>query len=78
MHPHGSVLVDGHYVHILKFFSQLLGFSFVSLFQVDLLLSFCQEMKFTSVVLVGHDDGALLALKAAERLQSSQNSGNVC
>ncbi|KAL5823100.1 hypothetical protein ACOSQ4_021000 [Xanthoceras sorbifolium] len=37
--------------------------------QVDLLLSFCSEMGFSSVVLVGHDDGALLALKAAQRVQ---------
>lgn len=58
-------------------FLSAFGFFFCFPFQVDLLLSFCQEMKFTSVVLVGHDDGALLALKAAERLQSSQNSGNV-
>ncbi|ESQ30159.1 hypothetical protein EUTSA_v10012329mg [Eutrema salsugineum] len=39
--------------------------------QVDLLLSFCTEMGFSSVVLVGHDDGGLLALKAAERAQAS-------
>ena len=39
--------------------------------QVDLLLSFCTEMGFSSVVLVGHDDGGLLALKAAERVQAS-------
>ncbi|KAM7471712.1 hypothetical protein LguiA_009895 [Lonicera macranthoides] len=45
--------------------------------QVDLLLSFCLEMGFASVVLVGHDDGGLLALKAAQRLQSSSNSVNV-
>ncbi|KAL5824981.1 hypothetical protein ACOSQ3_021044 [Xanthoceras sorbifolium] len=37
--------------------------------QVDLLLSFCSEMGFSSVVLVGHDDGGLLALKAAQRVQ---------
>ncbi|CAA0824436.1 alpha/beta-Hydrolases superfamily protein [Striga hermonthica] len=42
--------------------------------QVDLLLSFCLEMKLTSVVFVGHDDGGLLALKAAQKLQSSANS----
>ncbi|PIA65426.1 hypothetical protein AQUCO_00100725v1 [Aquilegia coerulea] len=41
--------------------------------QVDLLLSFCSEMGFSSVVLVGHDDGGLLALKAAQRAQSSVN-----
>jgi pimeloyl-ACP methyl ester carboxylesterase len=45
--------------------------------QVDLLLSFCVEMGFASVVLVGHDDGGLLALKAAQRAQSSSNSVNV-
>ncbi|KAI9160966.1 hypothetical protein LWI28_013239 [Acer negundo] len=37
--------------------------------QVDLLLAFCSEMGFSSVVLVGHDDGGLLALKAAQRVQ---------
>ncbi|XP_059303320.1 uncharacterized protein LOC132055485 [Lycium ferocissimum] len=45
--------------------------------QVDLLLSFCSEMGFTSVVLVGHDDGGLLALKAAQRVQSSTNFNDV-
>ncbi|CAA7048930.1 unnamed protein product [Microthlaspi erraticum] len=40
--------------------------------QVDLLLAFCQEMGFASVVLVGHDDGGLLALKAAQRLKASK------
>ncbi|KAK4735987.1 hypothetical protein R3W88_010248 [Solanum pinnatisectum] len=45
--------------------------------QVDMLLSFCSEMGFTSVVLVGHDDGGLLALKAAQRVQSSTNFVNV-
>ncbi|XP_044497471.1 uncharacterized protein LOC123219539 [Mangifera indica] len=44
--------------------------------QVDLLLSFCSEMGFSSVVLVGHDDGGLLSLKAAQRVQLS-NSFNV-
>ncbi|VVB00414.1 unnamed protein product [Arabis nemorensis] len=39
--------------------------------QVGLLLSFCSEMGFSSVVLVGHDDGGLLALKAVERVQTS-------
>lgn len=38
--------------------------------QVDLLLSFCSEMGFSSVVLVGHDDGGLLCLKAAKKVQS--------
>ncbi|KAF8400707.1 hypothetical protein HHK36_014007 [Tetracentron sinense] len=42
--------------------------------QVDLLLSYCLEMGFSSVVLVGHDDGGLLALKAAQRVQASTNS----
>ncbi|XP_026389786.1 uncharacterized protein LOC113284515 isoform X1 [Papaver somniferum] len=42
--------------------------------QVDLLLSFCLDMGFSSVILVGHDDGGLLALKAAERVQTSKNS----
>ncbi|XP_023548682.1 uncharacterized protein LOC111807268 isoform X1 [Cucurbita pepo subsp. pepo] len=46
--------------------------------QVELLLAFCSEMGFSSVVLVGHDDGGLLALKAAQRLQESPiNSFNV-
>lgn len=38
--------------------------------QVDLLISFCSEMGLHSVVLVGHDDGGLLALKAAEKLRT--------
>ncbi|KAL2243429.1 uncharacterized protein LOC105157549 isoform X1 [Sesamum indicum] len=42
--------------------------------QVELLLSFCLEMGFSSVVLVGHDDGGLLAMKAAQKVQSSANS----
>ncbi|KAM1714558.1 hypothetical protein ACFX12_025144 [Malus domestica] len=45
--------------------------------QVDLLLSFCSEMGFSSVVLVGHDDGGLLALMAAQKVQASVNSFNV-
>ncbi|KAF4387835.1 uncharacterized protein LOC115705268 [Cannabis sativa] len=45
--------------------------------QVDLLLSFCSEMGFSSVVLVGHDDGGLLALMAAQKIQESLNSSNV-
>lgn len=44
--------------------------------QVDLLLSFCSDMGFTSVILVGHDDGGLLALRAAQRVQTSMNSYN--
>ncbi|KAG6429915.1 hypothetical protein SASPL_107972 [Salvia splendens] len=43
--------------------------------QVDLLLSFCMEM-FSSVVLIGHDDGGLLALKAVQKLRSSANPVN--
>ncbi|KAL5975249.1 hypothetical protein ACLOJK_031928 [Asimina triloba] len=42
--------------------------------QVDLLLSFCLEMRFSSVVLVGHDDGGQLALKAAERVKAAAGS----
>ncbi|XP_020099271.1 uncharacterized protein LOC109717780 isoform X2 [Ananas comosus] len=38
--------------------------------QVDLLIAFCSEMGFSSVVFVGHDDGGLLALKAAEKIQT--------
>lgn len=34
-------------------------------------------MGFSSVVLIGHDDGGLLALKAAQRVQASMNSVNV-
>ncbi|KAG4978991.1 hypothetical protein JHK84_038684 [Glycine max] len=45
--------------------------------QVDLLLSFCSEIGFSSVVLIGHDDGGLLALMAAKRVQTSMNSFNV-
>ncbi|XP_076925211.1 uncharacterized protein LOC143587947 [Bidens hawaiensis] len=41
--------------------------------QVDMLLSFCKEMGLSSVVLVGHDDGGLLALKAAQRVKSSSS-----
>lgn len=45
--------------------------------QVDLLLSFCSELGFSSVVLIGHDDGGLLALMTAQRVQRSMNSFNV-
>lgn len=34
-------------------------------------------MGFSSVVLVGHDDGGLLALMAAQKVQLSSNSFNV-
>ncbi|CAI9286417.1 unnamed protein product [Lactuca saligna] len=39
--------------------------------QVDMLLTFCKEMGLSSVVLVGHDDGGLVALKAAQRVKAS-------
>ncbi|XP_010537960.1 PREDICTED: uncharacterized protein LOC104812487 [Tarenaya hassleriana] len=45
--------------------------------QVDLLLAFCHEMGFSSVVFVGHDDGGLLAMKAAQRIKTSNNAVNV-
>lgn len=45
--------------------------------QVDLLLAFCSDVGFSSVVLVGHDDGGLLALKAAERVKRRGSSINV-
>ncbi|BAD68190.1 alpha/beta hydrolase-like [Oryza sativa Japonica Group] len=45
--------------------------------QVDLLISFCSDMGLRSVVLVGHDDGGLLALKAAEKLRASGDSRKV-
>lgn len=35
-------------------------------------------MGFSSVVLVGHDDGGILALMAAQNVQASSNSFNVC
>lgn len=38
--------------------------------QVDLLLSFCSCLGLSSVVLVGHDDGGLLALKAVEKVRT--------
>ncbi|CAI9270578.1 unnamed protein product [Lactuca saligna] len=40
---------------------------------VDMLLTFCKEMGLSSVVLVGHDDGGLLALKATQRVKASGN-----
>ncbi|WJX48832.1 hypothetical protein P8452_35342 [Trifolium repens] len=45
--------------------------------QIDLLLSFCSEIGFSSVVLIGHDDGGLLALMAAQRVQTSMSFHNV-
>ncbi|KAJ4957508.1 hypothetical protein NE237_024619 [Protea cynaroides] len=45
--------------------------------QVDLLIAFCSEMGFSSVVLVGHDDGGLLVMKAAQKLQTSATSVHV-
>lgn len=47
-------------------------------FQVELLLSFCSEIGFSSVVLIGHDDGGLLALMAAQKNKSSLSCFNVC
>lgn len=52
-------------------------FGFFGYIQVDLLLAFCSKLGFSSVVLVGHDDGGLLALKAAQRVQESRSSVNV-
>lgn len=46
-------------------------------FQVSLLSSFCQKLSFSSVVLIGHDDGGLLALMAAESLYKRQDISNV-
>eukprot|EP00249_Psilotum_nudum_P017785 c26490_g1_i2 orf=663-2615(-) len=40
--------------------------------QVDLLFAFCRELHLTSVVLVGHDDGGLLALMAAATSRSKK------
>ncbi|PWA73184.1 alpha/beta-Hydrolases superfamily protein [Artemisia annua] len=45
--------------------------------QVDMLISFCKEMRFSSVVLVGHDDGGLLALKAAQKVKASPSFADV-
>lgn len=45
--------------------------------QVDMLISFCKEIGLSSVVLVGHDDGGLLALKAAQKVRSSLSSVDV-
>lgn len=45
--------------------------------QVDLLISFCLELKLSSVALVGHDDGGLLVLKTVQKLQSCANSFNL-
>jgi len=38
-----------------------------------MLIAFCYEMGFSSVVFVGHDDGGLLALKAAQRLMATND-----
>lgn len=46
--------------------------------QVDLLFAFCQELGLTSVVLVGHADGGLLALMAAARALKFKDSIQVC
>lgn len=51
---------------------------FVNNLQVDVLLLFCKEMGLSSVVLVGHDDGGLLALKAAQRVKASPSLVDVC
>ncbi|KAF6162947.1 hypothetical protein GIB67_021096 [Kingdonia uniflora] len=45
--------------------------------QVDLLLSFCLEMGFSSVVLFKHDDGGLLALMATQQARESGNPKHV-
>lgn len=42
-----------------------------------MLISFCKEIGLSSVVLVGHDDGGLLALKAAQKVRSSLSSVDV-
>lgn len=42
--------------------------------QVDLLFAFCQRLGFTSVVLVGHSDGGVLALMAAAMALESRDS----
>ncbi|KAL0865121.1 hypothetical protein Bca101_044239 [Brassica carinata] len=41
--------------------------------QVEMLLAFCHEMGFSSVPFVGHDDGGLLVLKAAQRLMTTND-----
>ncbi|EFJ04401.1 hypothetical protein SELMODRAFT_432451 [Selaginella moellendorffii] len=45
--------------------------------QVDLLLSFCQQLKFSSVVLVGHDNSGLLALMAAANILTTLSSTQI-
>lgn len=42
-----------------------------------MLISFCKEMRLSSVVLVGHDDGGLLALKAAQKVKASPSFADV-
>jgi pimeloyl-ACP methyl ester carboxylesterase len=64
------------YISCIRFFFFYLFFDILDS-QVDLLLSFCSEMGFSSVILVGHDDGGLLALKAAERMQASTSKHNI-
>lgn len=73
-----------NFLHMIILF-QFVGFSWFTLcvlgffgyIQVDLLLAFCSKLGFSSVVLVGHDDGGLLSLKAAQRVQESGSSVNV-
>ncbi|MBA0791956.1 hypothetical protein Gohar_016495 [Gossypium harknessii] len=62
---------------LMGHFDIVLNKSYYLMFQVDLLLSFCSEVGFSSVVLVGHDDGGILALKAAQKVQASMKSYNV-
>lgn len=48
--------------------------TFVSWVQVGLLFAFCKQLGLTSVVLVGHSDGGLLALMAAAQALKSRDS----
>ncbi|KAJ7532107.1 hypothetical protein O6H91_14G072500 [Diphasiastrum complanatum] len=41
--------------------------------QVDLILAFCQELGLKSVVLVGHDDGGMLALMTAAKVSQAKD-----
>lgn len=45
--------------------------------QVELLNAFCKELGLTSVILVGHSDGGLLALMAAAQSSKSRDSTQV-